>query len=111
VIDHIRNPDIAASGGASVINKSLPRMIDDDIRLDRVTAQGRDLHYNCTLVNYAAEDLDIPMFESVMTENIKSMRDTDEVVRRQLNEGRKLVYIFHDKLGQPVARIVVDKSN
>ena len=108
-IETIRNPDDALVTGISVINKSLPRMIDDDVRLDHIAVQGRDIHYKYTLVNYAAADLDLSMLKSEMTAQMESMRNTDEEVRRRLNDGRKLVYIYYDKDGHQIERLILEK--
>ena len=109
-IENSRNPDISLSSGISVINKGLPCMIDDDTRLDHISIQGRDIHYKYTLVNLAAADLNKSMFKSEMTAQMESMRETDEEVRQRLNDGRKLVYIFYDKDGQFIERLILENK-
>lgn len=103
--------DLALSEEIKMINKSLPSMIDNDTRLDHVSIQDKDVHYNYTLVNWLAADLDVTRFTSVMTPKLKTVMCANEETRPLLNEGRKLVYMYRDKSSRPVAKIVVEKSD
>lgn len=103
--------DLALSEEIKKINKSLPSMIDSDTRLDHVSLQDKDIYYNYTLVNWFAADLDVTSFTSVMTPNLKTAQCANEETRPLLNEGRKLVYMYLDKLSKPIVKIVVEKSD
>lgn len=103
--------DLALNEEISMINKSLPSMIDDDTRLDHVSIQEKDVYYNYTLVNWLVADMDIARFISMMTPSLKTAQCNNEEARPLLDEGRKFVYVYRDKASKPVADIVVDKSD
>jgi len=103
--------DLALREGIKTINKSLPTMIDKDTRLDHASIQDRDLYYNYTLVNWSVDNLDITRFTSVMTPKLKTAQCVEEESRALLNAGRKVVYMYRDKASEPVAKIVVEKSD
>ena len=104
-------PALLRSEAVKLMNKSLPSMINEDIRLDHISIQGIDLHYSCTLVNWSAEELDIPSFMSEMTQQMQASLCADEEMRKRLKEGSRLVYIFKDKNDRPVDRIVLEETD
>ena len=107
----ISDPDMAIKRDISMLNKPLPRMIDKDTKLEKVTLVGKDIYFNYTMVNLLAADLDIPKVEAVISPNIKSAQCQDIGLRGILNEGRKLVYVYVDKDGNAITKIFVSKED
>jgi hypothetical protein len=103
------NTDLALSEEIKAMNKSLPRMIDNNTSLDHVSIQDNDVYYNYALINSLSADLDISRFISVMTPGLKTTQCTNEASRSLLNEGRKLVFIYRDKASKLVTKIVIQK--
>lgn len=107
----ISDPDLVIKRDISMLNKPLPKMIDKDTKLEKVTLIGKDIYFNYTMVNLLAADLDIPKVESIMGPNIKSAQCQDIGLKSILNEGRKLVYVYVDKEGKEITKIFVSKED
>jgi hypothetical protein len=105
------NNGLALSEEIEILNKSLPSMVDDETRLDRVLIQGRDLHYNYTLVNWLSADIDIDNLIVKTAPHIKTTQCNDDYARGLIDDGRKLVYSYRDKVGKPITKIQIDKSD
>lgn len=100
---------LAFNEGIKMLNKSLPSKIDDETRIDHVSIQDRDIYYNYTLVNLLSADMDISRFTTVMTPKLKTSTCADKETRSMLNEGRKLIYVYRDKMGKSIAQIAIEK--
>lgn len=107
----ITDPNIAMKKDISKLNKPLPRMIDNDTRLENVALVDKDIYFNYTMVNLLTADVDIAKVESIIAPNIKSTQCQDAGLRPILNEGRKLVYVYMDKEGKLITKITVSKED
>lgn len=107
----ITDPNIAMKKDISKLNKPLPRMIDNDTRLENVALVDKDIYFNYTMVNLLTADVDIAKVESIIAPNIKSTQCQDGGLRPILNEGRKLVYVYMDKEGKLITKITVSKED
>ena len=107
----ITDPNIAMKKDISKLNKPLPRMIDNDTRLENVALVDKDIYFNYTMVNLLTADVDIAKVESIIAPNIKSTQCQDVGLRPILNEGRKLVYVYMDKEGKVITKITVSKED
>ena len=103
--------DRALSEEIRRINSSLPTMINSDIRVDSVRIREKDIYYDYTLVNRLGTDLDVAEFSSAMTASVRANQCANRQIRLLLDKGRRLVFIYHDKVGKPVSQIVVDTSH
>lgn len=95
----------------ALLNQSLPTMFDDYTRIDRVSLQGRDIHYDYTLVRWAVAELDVESLVAVMTAKAKTDTCEDADTRLYLDDGRNIVYMYRDKQSDPVAKIVVTSAD
>lgn len=107
----ITDPNMYIKRDINMLNKSLPKMIDKDTRLENVTLIGKDIYFNYTMVNLLTADVDIPKVESIISPNIKSSQCQDVGLRAILDEGRKLVYVYADKEGSAITKIFVSKED
>lgn len=107
----ITDPNIFIKRDINMLNKSLPKMIDNDTKLENVTLIGRDIYFNYTMVNLLTADVDISKVESIISPNIKSTQCQDVGLKPILNEGRKLVYVYTDKAGTEITKIFVSKED
>ena len=71
------------------VNAHFPRMIDEDTRIDRVTAGDNQLIYHCTLINHQAADID-PMLAEYMENKIRANLLNDKYARQFLENGISL---------------------
>jgi hypothetical protein len=94
-----------------LMNQSLPRMIDDDTRLDHIDIEHMDIYYNYTLVNFSTDQIDKNKFVSMMSKHIKSSQCQNKKTRDLMNNGRTLIYAYRDKGHQKVAEIPVVASD
>lgn len=105
------NLELALIQEIEIVNKSLPKLIDEDTRLDHVLVQKKEVYYNYTLINWLSTDLDVQKFITIMTSRLKTTQCNDNAARKSMNEDIVFVYMYRDKSGNPVAKIVVDKSD
>jgi len=104
--------DMQLQAAIKSLNEGLPRMGDSETRIENITLQGKDLHYDITLVNVLltdATDLQINKLEAEMTKDLQNSGCANKFLRGLLNDGRRLIYVYRDKLRKPVAQIVVEK--
>lgn len=93
-----------------LINKTLPSKIDEDTRAERVDSENNSFNMHYTLVNYTNSkelaDLVVVRLKDKLTNNACA----DEQLRALLNIGIPVNYIYSDKLGAEITRVVVDKT-
>ena len=94
-----------------LLNQSLPTMLDDDTRIDRISLQGRDMYYDYTLVGWSVAELDLERFVAVMTAQLKTDHCEDADTRLYLDDGRNMVFMYRDKQSDPVSKIVVSSAD
>lgn len=83
-------------------NKALPKMIDEDTRMDKASIDQKAKEYSLqfTFVNILASDIDISVLNDNFTQAIKP--GTCDVPQFQLffSEGYTMNYIYNDKNGK-----------
>jgi hypothetical protein len=94
-----------------LINKSLPRMIDDDMRLDRISIFERSMRYNYTLVNVRAVDIDIDRLLIAQVPIVKLSTCENKDMRAILEDDMDLTFAYYDKMSNPVITITVTKQD
>jgi hypothetical protein len=72
------------------VNKHFPRMIDEDTRVDGVTAGNNQLIYHCTLINRRAADIDQVIFAEHMENEVRTNLLNDKDARQFLENGISL---------------------
>ena len=92
-------------------NESLPRMINEDTRIDNILVQDRDIYYNYTKVNDLLEDIDIPVWKSSMTSHLRTSTCSLEVTRGFLDDNRGLIYAYYDTNNRPIMKIEILKND
>lgn len=93
---------------ASEINKNCPMYIDQELRMDNTMAMpNKTLQYNYTIVNYALEELNMEVVESMLftgiLENIQTNPDLKEMREAKVTFN----YYYKDKNGVYVTKYVV----
>lgn len=92
------------------MNKTLPTMVDEETRLDRVGVYGKTFYGRYTLVNFAIEELDRAQIQ-VMQDYLKTLHVNSYCTNpgtktlRDNNSGRELD--IYDKNAKWVTKITV----
>ena len=86
---------------------SLPRMTDDETRLDSVKATATELTFNSTMVHTEKSELDLDGFDSELKAELQKQTQSFENLNELLKQGATLVYSYKDKRGVHVATIRV----
>lgn len=114
VFNQAVNSTAAIQEELALMNKSLPIMLDDVTRLDPVSLQSEDIHYDYTITNVSADGStagDIERFHAVMTAQLKTSACGGSDTRPLLEEGRKLVHVYRDEQSNLFARITIGESD
>ena len=85
----------------------LPRMADEDTRVDSVDATTSELRFSCTLVTVSKAELDVQTLEAGMQQHLKQEARRVDNLNQLLKQGSTLVYSYKDKDGVHVAEIKV----
>lgn len=81
------------------LNKSMPKMMDAETRLDSASAGNATLNYHYTLINVEKNNGELD-FEAIKTELMKNAQDnldTNPVMKAYRENDISLHYIFKDK--------------
>lgn len=85
----------------------LPRMADDETRLDSVKASATELRFESTMVNTVKSELDLKLLDSILQPELEEQAQRFERLNALLQEGATLVYSYKDKKGVHVAEFRV----
>lgn len=88
---------------SSQINKKLPMAVDNDTRLDNVSAvPGRQFIYHYTLVGLNGADVSKDSFEMLFKPKLKSRLCESAEMKNFLKNGVTISYLYKGKDGQPI---------
>lgn len=88
---------------ASQINKKLPMNVDENTRLDSVSAvPGRQFIYHYTLVTLNSTDVSADKFDSVVKPQLKNRLCESADMQNFLKNGVTISYLYKGKDGQPI---------
>lgn len=93
------------------LNKSLPLMIDEDVRLDKANAEGFNILYNFTLLNSDTQNADQPDFREATFENLRQDSCHDDYIRNLLNFNYRLNFSYRDELQNQLFQIAITKND
>lgn len=93
-----------------LLNKTLPSQIDKDTRLDKVDSENNHFNLHYTLINYTNSKELVDTVKANLTSNLIKNACGDEQLRALLNKDMPVDYIYSDKLGAEITRIIVDKT-
>lgn len=87
-------------------NQGLPKMIDEDTRLDTVSIDQASKYYslNFTLVNYTVSDIDIGVLNDNFEQSIKPNTCGIKELKLFFSEGYTINYIYKDKNGKYISK-------
>lgn len=92
-------PNDMLVGISNEMNKTMPKMIDAETRLDSTSAENSTLNYYYTLVNINKDStqIDLVEVEETMKSRAQINIDTNEAMKDYRENDISLQYIFLDK--------------
>lgn len=82
-----------------------PMMVDSVTRLESVTAAPDRLHYHYTLLNAAAEDLDVEGTKSALTPVVQQQAQSMSFLKLLMEKGATISFHYADKDGKEITVI------
>jgi len=79
------------------LNKTLPSMLDEELRLDKVTSEDRKMTLHYTLVNFTNASMSADKLKSLMYDDIKLQVCADKDTIMLLKKGMMLDYNYNGK--------------
>ena len=95
------------------MNKSMPKMMDAETRLDSTSVQNETLNYHYTLINISDENkyIDFDTVKEQMKAKAQDNLATNPVMEEYRKNNISLHYIFKDKNSKPVFDYTVNYQN
>lgn len=94
----------------SELNGHYPMMVDSATRLDSVTAEGRILRYNYSLLNASVDELDVDATRAALKPLVEQQATGMAFLKQLLDRGATIVFSYKDKDGQEITAIDVNKD-
>ncbi len=92
-------------------NKSLPMMVDDETRFDRMELKDSNLFYYYTMIETGKADIDINYFAVMMRVNLIEYVCEDKMILKLMGQNRKIIYHYKDKNNDFITDIVLESSD
>ena len=93
---------------ADTLNKDLPSMVDEELRLDKVHAEGYKMVFKYTLVNFTPQSMSGEKLKSLMYEDIKTQVCTDKDSKLMLKKGMLVDYAYSGKNKKHITTFAFD---
>ena len=82
---------------ADTLNKTLPIMVDEELRFDKVSAEGSKMTFHYMLVHFTLETMTAKQLKSLMYEDMKTQVCTDKDTKILLKKGMVVDYTYNGK--------------
>jgi len=94
-------------------NKELPKMIDEETRLDvaSIDQKGKDYILNMTLVNLSLSEIDVNFIDETFEQSIKPSTCESAAFKVFFAENYAINYVYSDKSGQLVRKYTVKPTD
>ena len=93
---------------AKTMNKSLPVMVDAELRHDKVEIDKNTMILKFTLVNFTVKEMDGEKLKGLMEADIRQTVCTDVETQEMLKKGMKVVYDYTDKNKKHITQFEYD---
>ena len=97
----LSNSDFVATMAAR-INSDAPRMMTEEIRLEKATFTADEFIHNYSFIRYVAEDLDAEALRKKIWPNLINGACENSEMRSALKRGIKLSYSYKGKEGKEI---------
>jgi len=93
---------------AETLNKDLPTMLDEELRLDKVDATENKMYFDYTLVNFTPATMSGEKLKSLMYEDIKTQVCADKDSIMLLKKGMLVDYVYRGKEKKTITTFAFD---
>lgn len=93
---------------ADTLNKTLPKMVDGETRLDKATADTWLLTYHYTLTAVSREGMDIDAYRAKQLSSVAKHACLQ--YKDPFDSGVKMRYVYQDKAGLPLFDMTLDAA-
>jgi len=93
---------------AETMNKSLPVMVDAELRHDKIEIDKNTMILKFTLVNFTVKEMDGEKLKDLMEADIRQTVCTDVETQDMLKKGMKVVYDYTDKNKKHITQFKYD---
>ena len=90
------------------MNRSLPVMVDAELRHDKVTVNKNTMILKFTLVNFTVEEMHGEKLQGLMEADIRESVCADVETQEMLKKGIKVVYDYSDKNKKHITQFKYD---
>ena len=90
------------------MNKSLPMMIDGELRHDKVESKGNTMTLKFTIVNFTLEEMSAEKLKGLMESDIRQGVCGDNDTQMLLKKGMKVIYDYSSKDNKHITQFVYD---
>ena len=102
--------DPFSAANVNILNKSLPILIDEGARMEKVSLHEGNIYYNVTLLDIDGKEVDVKDFEASLRPELEEACD-DKDEREFLEKGKTINFHCVDKNNQFFSMITVGKAN
>jgi len=90
------------------LNKNLPTMLDEELRLDSVGAKGSQMSFMYTLVHFTPKEMPAKRLRELMYKDIKTQVCTDKESKMMLKKGMLVDYVYNGKNKKHITTFAFD---
>jgi len=95
----------------NAVNVKVPWTLDEETRLDSAATVGNIIIYNNTMVNYAAEQLDVKLLDSIIKESVIGTLCANKDLASFIDLKVVMVYRYLGKNGEFITELSKDMSS
>jgi hypothetical protein len=97
----------------AALNRGLPTMLTESLRVDSVELSPSEFRYYYTIVDQVVDDMNPGLFKLQTQVAVTQAACTENDSRRELESGIDYLYVYRDSVGSPVAefRVVLSDCN
>jgi hypothetical protein len=97
---------------ADAANKNLPRMIDEETRLDKTeVSYYKTFQYHFTLVKYAKDEFDPEKLKNALQPSVSNYVKTNDDLKELRDRKVTIEYVYHDKNNEEVLTLTYEPKD
>ena len=99
------------SNMASQANLDAPRMLNEEIRIDGASANGKELITKYTLINFGVNEAEPDALLNMVKPGVVSQACSNSESISAFNQGVVLTYWYQDNAGNIITKLSIDKNS
>ncbi|MDH5218271.1 MAG: hypothetical protein OEX19_11270 [Gammaproteobacteria bacterium] len=106
-----KDSETALKRKLEIANESLPAMISERTRIDRVYLLGSNIYYDYTLVQELRKNIDIAYFKKETKKSLVIKNCGNEIIFNSMEKDKVYVFVYHDKTGNQFAKVDISVND